>query len=136
MKNFAARFISQILIISMLSMSIWVPNAQATLITTEQVAGNQAAQQDRERVRAFFDREDVKAQLQARGVSSEAAKARVDALTDNEVASIAGHIDSLPAGGDVFGGLIGALVFVFIVLLITDILGLTKVFSFTKTIRR
>lgn len=136
MKNFAARFISPILIISMLSMSIWVPNAQATLITTEQIAGHQTAQQDRERVRAFFDREDVKAQLQARGVSSEAAKARVDALTDNEVASIAGHIDSLPAGGDVFGGLIGALVFIFIVLLITDILGLTKVFSFTKTIRR
>lgn len=136
MKNFLTRFVSQILIISMLSMSIWIPNAQATLITADQVAGNQVSQHDRERVRAFFDREDVQTQLQARGVSSEAAKARVDALTDNEVASIAGHIDSLPAGGDVLGGLIGALLFIFIVLLITDILGLTKVFSFTKPIRR
>lgn len=136
MKNFVSRFISQTLIISILSMSIWVPNVQAALITAEQVAGNQASQHDRARVRAFFDRDDVQTQLQARGVSSEAAKARVDALTDNEVASIAGHIDNLPAGGDVLGGLIGAMVFIFIVLLITDILGFTKVFSFTKPVRR
>lgn len=135
MKNFVMHFSSRLLIISMLSMSIWMPGAQATLITTDQVAGNQTSQQDRERVRAFFDRADVQAQLQARGVSSESAKARVDSMTDNEIASINGHLDTLPAGGDVLGGLVGAVVFVFVVLLITDILGLTKVFSFTRSVR-
>ncbi|WP_368428541.1 PA2779 family protein [Sulfuricaulis sp.] len=34
-----------------------------------------------------------------------------------------------PAGGDSF---LGALVFIFIVLLITDILGLTNIFQFVK----
>jgi hypothetical protein len=48
------------------------------------------------------------------------------------VAQLAGRIDSLPAGGDV----IGAVVFVFLVLLITDLLGLTKVFPFTKPVKR
>jgi len=132
MKNFAAQFISRTLIISMLSMSIWIPNAQASLITTDQVAGIQASQHDRERVRAFFDREDVQAQLQARGVNSSDAKARVDTMTDNEVATVAGHLDNLPAGGD---SIIGVILFVFIILLITDILGLTKVFPFTRSIR-
>ena len=128
MKNFFTRLISQTLIISTLSMSIWLPTAQATLITTDQVAGIQTSVQDRERVRAFFDREDVQAQLQAKGVNSESAKARVDSMTDSEIASINGHLDNLPAGGDI----VGALVFIFIVLLITDLLGLTKVFPFIR----
>ncbi|WP_367187996.1 PA2779 family protein, partial [Sulfuricurvum sp. RIFOXYD12_FULL_44_77] len=38
------------------------------------------------------------------------------------------------AGGD-GGSIIGAIVFIFIVLLITDILGLTKVFNFTRSVR-
>jgi hypothetical protein len=133
MKNLATRLISSILIISTLSLSLFVSNAQATLITSDQVVNSQTAQQDRERVRAFFDREDVQAQLQANGVSSESAKARVNAMTDSEIASINGHLDSLPAGG---ADVLGFLLFIFIVLLITDILGLTKVFTFTKSIVR
>jgi len=95
------------------------------------VISSQTAQLDREHLRALFDRKDVREQLQARGVDADAARARVDALTDNEVASINGKLDNLPAGGDI----VGAVVFVFIVLLITDILGLTKVFPFTHSIR-
>jgi hypothetical protein len=132
MKNYITRIISSTLIASMLSMSIWVPSAQATLISTEQVTDNQTAVQNRERVRAFFDREDVQVQLQAHGVNSADAKSRVDALTDNEVASIAGHLDNLPAGGT---DILGFILLVFIILLITDILGLTKVFPFTKSLK-
>ena len=132
MKNVITRMINSTLIFSMLSMSLWIPHAQATLITTEQVASNQVSQQNRDSVRAFFEREDVQAQLQARGVSSESAKARVDTMTDSEIAGINGHLDSLPAGGD---SILGVIVLVFIILLITDILGLTKVFPFTKAIK-
>jgi len=132
MKILASKLISYSLIATTLSMSIWMPSAQATLISTDQITDSQVAMQNRERVRAFFDREDVQTQLQARGVSSESAKTRVDAMTDNEIASINGHIDSLPAGGD---SIIGVILFVFIILLITDILGLTKVFPFTRSIR-
>lgn len=132
MKNGLMIFSSRVLMVSMLSLSLWAPNAQAGMVSSEQVITSQTAQSDRDRVRAVFDRQDVREQLQSRGVDADAARARVDALTDDEIATINGKLDSLPAGGDI----IGALVFVFIVLLITDILGLTKVFPFTKTARR
>jgi len=122
---------SRVLMVSMLSLSLWTPSAQAGMVSSEQVISSQTAQLDREHLRALFDRKDVREQLQARGVDADAARARVDALTDNEVASINGKLDNLPAGGDI----VGAVVFVFIVLLITDILGLTKVFPFTHSIR-
>ena len=55
------------------------------------------------------------------------------ALTDEEVHKIAGNMDKLPAGGD--GGVLEVLLTIFVVLLITDILGFTKVFPFTRSIR-
>lgn len=132
MKKVIMIFSSRVLMVSMLSLSLWVPNAQAAMISSEQVIASQAAQLERERVRAVFDRQDVRGQLQALGVDADAARARVDALTDDEVATINGKIDSLPAGGEI----VGAVVFVFLVLLITDILGFTKVFPFTKSVNR
>jgi hypothetical protein len=62
-------------------------------------------------------------------------KARVAALSDEEVAQLAAKIDSLPVGADAGASIIGALVLIFIVLLITDILGVTKVFPFTRPIK-
>ena len=60
------------------------------------------------------------------------AKARVSALTNEEAHQIAGRLDQLPAGGEV----LGVLLTIFIVLLVTDILGFTKVFPFTRPINR
>jgi len=132
MKNGLMVFSSRVLMVSMLSLSLWVPSAQAGMVSSEQLIDSQATHPDRERIRALFDRQDVREQLQARGVDANAAAARVDALTDDEVAAINGKLDSLPAGGDV----VGTLVFIFIVLLVTDILGFTKVFPFTRSINR
>lgn len=54
------------------------------------------------------------------------------ALTDEEARTLSQQLDSLPAGGvDV----LGTVLIVFIVLLITDVLGFTKVFSFTRPIK-
>ena len=133
MNKYLMRFSSYVMIVSMASMSISIPNAQAAMVSSEQVIASQAVQQDRERLRTLFERSDVREQLLARGVDANAVKARVDALTDNEVADIADKLDSLPAGGD---GIIGAIVFIFVLLLVTDILGLTKVFPFTKPMHR
>lgn len=76
-------------------------------------------------------REDVRSGLFARDLSLEQAEQRVKSITAAEVMLLAGRIDQLPAGGDVLG-----LVFtVFIVLLVTNILGLAKVFPFIRGIR-
>jgi hypothetical protein len=94
------------------------------------VAGTAAA--DRDRISAVLEREDVRAQLAARGVSPEQARARVAALSDAEAAELAARIDELPAGGI---GVLGAALVVFLVLLLTDILGYTKIFPFTRPAR-
>jgi len=127
------RWISRVVIISMLAISMPEQSAFAGMVETDRVASHELAMQDRARISAFLDRKEVLAQLQQEGVSPSEAKARVNALTDDEAHNIAGKLDQLPAGGD---GIIGAIVFVFIVLLITDILGFTKVFPFTRPINK
>lgn len=99
------------------------------LIGTEQAA---AAQPGRALLEQALARADVVAGLQARGVSVDAARARVAALTDAEAAQVAAQIDQAPAGGS---DVLGILLTIFVVLLITDILGFTKVFPFTRAIR-
>ena len=88
---------------------------------------------DRSQLLGVLDRVEVQDQLQAHGVSIAQAKARIAALTDAEAAQLAGQIDSLPAGGDV--GVLGFILVVFLVLLLTDILGFTHIFPFTKPMK-
>lgn len=130
MKKCFVSFCSNVLILTMLNLSVWTPTAQASMVSNDQLISSQAAQQGREHLRQIFDRQDVRRQLQAKGVDMEAARLRVDALTDDEVATINSKLDNLPAGGDI----IGTAVFLFLVLLVTDILGFTKIFSFTRPI--
>lgn len=126
------RWTSRVVILSMLAMGMPLQPAFAGMVETDQAVSHELAGQDRARINAFIDREDVLAQLQKQGVTAGEAKARVNALTDDEAHKIAGKLDQLPAGGDV----LGALLFVFIVLLVTDILGFTKVFPFTHSVKR
>ena len=78
--------------------------AQGAMVTTEDVINQESkANSYRARIKAFVSRKDVIAQLQLYGISSEEALARVDSLTDQEVALIIGKIDKLPAGGSAFG---------------------------------
>ena len=126
-KNFLLRF----LIVSTCAIGMPVPMAQAELVSTYNLAVVDAVESDRQKLDTLLQREDVRAELERNGVNPAQAAARVAALSDAEAAAIAGRIDSLPAGGDI----IGAIVIVFIVLLITDILGFTKVYSFTRRIK-
>ncbi|HEX4918837.1 MAG TPA: PA2779 family protein [Limnobacter sp.] len=102
--------------------------ASAAIVSTEEAV---AMHQDRSELKQFFDREDIVNALQAHGVSAEMAKARVDSMTEEEAQKLAAHIENAPAGA----GIVGTLFAVFIILLVTDILGLTKVFPFTRSVR-
>ena len=75
--------------------ALLVNPAWAEIVSTEQAF----TPSDRERVRAFLQREDVESQFKALGLAPELAKQRVDALTDPEIRAIAGKLDTLPAGG-------------------------------------
>jgi Family of unknown function (DUF6627) len=121
------RCFARMLVVCMIGMGVPLP-ASAGIVTTDQVQGTS----QRARIRTFLERADVRARMEALGVNADAARARVDALSDREAAALAAKIDSAPAGGD---GVLEVLLIVFLVLLVTDILGFTKVFPFTRSIK-
>jgi hypothetical protein len=124
------RVIAALLIVSISGLALPMP-AYAGMLPTDTAISSP----DRERIAAFLDRDAVRSQLVAYGVSPADVKSRLGALSDAEVAKIAGEMDSLPAGADAAGAIIGAALLIFIILLITDLLGLTHVFPFVKPMR-
>jgi len=109
----------------------WVP-AHAAMVSTAEILKQSERNLDRERLRMLLDRSEVRAQLEAWGVNSEEAKARVDSLTDQEIAEMTAQIDQMPAGGSALGTVVFAALIAFLVLLVTDILGYTDIFPFIK----
>ena len=105
----------------------------AAMIPTEATIYQNKVQDAREYLKALISRNEIKRSLVFKGIDPEEAKARVDSLSDSEAIAAAEKIKQLPAGGDALGALIGAALIVFLVLLITDILGYTDVFPFVKS---
>jgi hypothetical protein len=125
-------FIAAPLAAMLLMFSMPLGEAQAGLISTEQVIDRGDAERDRARVMEFFARESVRHQFEALGVDPDEAAARVAGLSDEEIGKLAGRIDQLPAGQNGIGAIVGAALIVFLVLLVTDLLGLTEIFPFVK----
>ncbi len=105
--------------------------AQAEMVTTDKVIEQYNSTEDRTQVMDFMLREDVQEQMTLLGVDPEEAAHRVAGLSDEEIQQIAGQLDELPAGEGV-GAIVGAILIIFLVLLITDLIGLTDVVPFVK----
>ncbi|MDD3353704.1 PA2779 family protein [Zoogloea sp.] len=133
--KFIKKSLAALLIVSTTHVG-FIQTAQATMIGTEEVArvaqdeARRTGDEARARLQDLFTRADVQARLQDLGVEAADARDRVAALTDEDATRLAEQIDKAPAGG-----IIGAILLVFFVLLFTDILGFTKVFPFTRSIR-
>lgn len=125
MKNRFCRFISQLLIVSLISLSLPLQSAHAGLVGTADALSANQLQQDKDKVNTFLSRDNVQQYLQARGIDANDVRARVNSMTDEEVSSIAGKLDQLPAGA----GDAGVVVLVILaILVITDLLGWTDIF--------
>ena len=133
--NGAGRWMARAMAAVMLFVSMPLGVAQAGMITTDRVVEQAVAQQDRLRILEFLDREDVRRELEALGIEPGEAAARVGSLSDAEVARISGELDQLPAGQSAAGTIVGVFLLVLIILLITDILGLTNVYPFVRSAR-
>jgi hypothetical protein len=105
----------------------------AAMVPTEATIYRIKIQDARDHLKTLISRNDIKNALISQGIDPMEAKARVDSLSDSEVIEVADKIEQLPAGGGAFGAVIAASVIVFLVLLITDILGYTDVFPFVKS---
>ena len=127
-----AKPISVLLTISILLISIPHKSALAVMVGTETVLDVTRSQEARDYLKQILAREDVQTALIAEGIDPVEAKARVDSLSDAEVASLADRIEQVPAGANALGIILGTALIVFLVLLITDILGFTDIFPFVK----
>lgn len=108
-----------------------VAPVQAGMIGTAQVLAAEQGRLDRATLVSLLEREDLQRQLAALGVDMKDARERVAGLTDAEVARINQRLAELPAGGDV----IGVIVLIFVIFVITDVIGATDIFPFIHPVR-
>jgi hypothetical protein len=115
-----------ILSASLVSLGMQAPASAGIVGTAEAVA---ASQPDGARalVDATLARADVRAELERLGVDPAAIEGRIAALSDAEVATLAGQIGEAPAGGDALA-VIGI---VFVILIILELVGVIDIFKKT-----
>jgi len=106
--------------------------ASAEIVGTDQVIAKYGQNADRNYLLSQLQTKEVQDELVKAGVDPAEAQARVAALSDQEIRSMLAQFDSQNAGGD---GVLGTLLTVFVILLITDFLCLTKIFKFTRCAR-
>ena len=105
--------------------------AQAAMIGNEQIVSQSQSQQTRDSLQQLFEQETARQQLQAWGVNPDQIKSRIDSLTDAELARFNQQVNDLQAGGDV----LGILLVIFLVFIITDVIGATDIFPFIHPVK-
>jgi predicted proteasome-type protease len=106
-------------------------NAQAAMVANAQVIDRMQQQTDRDAVVQLLQRSDVRDYLLSMGVQPQDVEQRVNRMTSEELAQLNARMSELPAGGDV----LGLLVLLFIIFVITDIIGATDIFPFVHPVR-
>jgi hypothetical protein len=106
--------------------------AQAAMVGTGEILNSAQSAPVDEQLQQFLDREDTRQQLQEWGVSAEWVETRLGSLTDAELARIHQEIDNLEAGGNT---ILGILLIIFIIFVITDVIGATDIFPFIHPVK-
>ena len=110
--------------LSLVSLGLSAPAAAGIVGTADAVAAVQR-QEHRAAVQSVLARADVREQLVGLGVDPAEVDARIAALTDVEVATLATRLEDAPAGGDALA-VIGI---VFVVLMILEFTGVIDIFK-------
>ena len=119
------RFLTALLAVSILFVSVQ-PTVNAAIVSTSELVATEQSKMGKEYLLNSLEREDVRTALTGQGVDLEMAKQRVASMTDEEVRALNQKMDEMPAGS----GIVVTVVVVFLVLLITDIVGWTDVYPF------
>ena len=124
---------SVFLVILMVMLTVPYQSVLAAMIETEtSLETLPQAEAARNAIKALLAREDAQVVLRAQGIDPVEAMARVDSLTDAEARRIVDQIGEFPAGGGFFVTFIIVVGIIFIILVITDALGYTNVFTFIR----
>jgi hypothetical protein len=121
------------LVILMVMLTVPYQSALAAMIETETALDiTTAGQEARDHIKTILAREDAQAVLRTQGIDPLEAMARVDSLTDAEARRVADQIEELPAGGSFLVTFLLVVGVIVIILIMTDHLGYTNVFTFVK----
>ena len=104
-------------------------SVQASAISSDTVMQTQAAQYNKLQLIEMVNRADVQDKLVSLGVDSSDAIARINGMTDAEIAQLNTEINEAPAGG-----IVGAVLTVLAVIAILDLAGVTDVYPFIRPI--
>jgi len=127
-----ANFLGVFMATLMLLIAVPYQTILAQMIPTEVTNETNKVQEARDFLNELISRDDIQNYLTNQGIDPDEAKMRVESLSDSEAIALADQIEQLPAGGGAVGVIIGAALIVFLVLLVTDILGYTDIFPFVK----
>lgn len=114
------------LVLSFTLLCVSMGQAQAAIIANDQLIQQTQQASDRAALLQTVQRADVQKQLLHMGVNSADIESRISQMTAEEVAQLNQQINELPAGGDV----LGIIVLIFIVFVVTDVIGATDIFPF------
>ena len=118
-------------VLSLLLLCVSMGQAQAAIISNAQVIYQVQQTNDKAALLQTIRRADVQQQLLGMGVTIADIESRVNQMTQEEIAQLNQQINELPAGGD---GL-GLIVLIFIVFVITDVIGATDIFPFIHPVK-
>ncbi len=118
--------LTYVLAATFLFSGIFSSSLQAKMLSTEQVQ----QQYDKAQLLDVLDSTEVQKKLLALGVDADQVKERVNNLSAAEVEQLNANLADMPAGAD---GL-GLIVFIFVVFVITDMIGATDVFPFVNEV--
>jgi hypothetical protein len=127
-----AKPVSVFMTILLLLLAVPYQSVFAAMIGTETVIDMARGQEARDCLNRMMIREDVQTAFTSYGITPLEAKARLDTLSDAEIMRLYNQMEQLPAGGSSLGTAFIAVGVIFVILFITDILGYTDVFSFTR----
>ena len=120
------------LILSMLLIIMPMAPLQAAIIGNETLINQAPSALTRDNMQELLGQESARQQMQAWGISPELITARINRLTDAELARINQEADTLKAGGT---NVLGVLLIIFIVFVITDVIGATNIFPFIHPVK-
>jgi hypothetical protein len=123
------KYISVILSVTLMSMSF--TSTQAAMISNDMVINRVQHSDAKTELLQTINRSDVKQQLLNMGVKQENIESRINLMTHEEIAQLNQQIAELPAGGT---DVLGVLLIIFLVFVITDIIGATDIFPFIKPV--
>lgn len=129
--DFARKAVALVVAAQLLFATQHVGIAQAEMISTDEAISDHVAATSRASLMSDVRRDDVRAELERQGVDPAEAEARIAALTDAEIRKTMAQMDENSAGASIAG----TIATVFIILLVTDLLCLTRLFNFTRCVR-